>query len=112
MPVETSLAAYLKSPSLIASFVNAAVGAGWGEDAVRLKSQSPLADRAEALEEAERIADLRASPLAVDAARVVGIHTGLVGKTVSLDGGGVIVVGEDPDYGAGTTLLTVLRRLG
>lgn len=112
MPIETSLAAYLKSPNLVATFSNAAVQTSWGDDAVRLKAQSPLADRAEALQEAKRVADLRASPLAVDPALVSGIHTGLVGKTISLDGEDAIVVGEDPDYGAGTTTLTVLRRLG
>lgn len=119
MSVPLSRAQWLQQGRLLVRHELPAIAAAWGDRAVEIALDSPIADRVEAQAEAARVAAFRGVPLARDRAVIAGVHRGLRGRTVTLsadtlgygNGEDVFVLECRPDEANGLTTLTVLRRL-
>lgn len=115
--IDSGLADWLKSPSLMTSA--AAAGTAWGDRAVTIEQQSPIDLKAEAQTEAARIAAFMGGPLVKDRLLVKGRRRDLLHKVITATGtrlgytlaGFVAFVIGVAENGDGTTSLTVLRKL-
>lgn len=119
MSVDPSFAQWLKSASLTATASDAGVLAAWGDIAATSEIMTPLAELADAQDEAARQLAFLGGPLAIDRLQVDGLRADLIGLPLDLtadragyEGGlRVFVIGVEEMEGVARTNLTVLRRL-
>lgn len=119
MIVDPSIAQWLKSEALVASANDNLVQAAWGDLAATTEIMSPLAELADAQDEAARQLAFLGGPLAIDRLQVDGLRADLIGLPLDLtadragyEGGlRVFVIGVEELEGVDRTNLTVLRRL-
>lgn len=117
--VDPDFATWLQRDELSALSSSAATEAKWGALAADATISSPLADKADAADEAARQLEFLSGPLAIETLRVPGQRADLLGRVVSLvaskggyaNGPSVFVIGADETDAAGSTKLTVLRRM-
>ena len=116
--VATPLAEWLKAPELVETHDNAVVEAVWGGLSTDSHVSSSLALRSEVAVEAASQAVFFGQPVAVETVEVAGFQAKLVGTAqrifcdiVEYDQGPVVFVIGAEERQAGTTLITVLRRV-
>lgn len=117
--VDPDFAEWLGRAELTAIATVAGADATWGGLAIDTRISSPLALKTDAIVEAGRQSAFRPCPLAVDRLLVPGQRVDLLGRVVTLtaEGGGysapvdVFVLAVDEGDEAGSTRLTVLRRM-
>ena len=116
--VDTGLADYLKAESLFTTATP--VGVAWGDRGFAFEMNTPIDNRTEAITAAGRFAGFMGGPMAKEAVEVLGRRQDLLGKAVAVTGdrlgytsaGTTVFVIGVAETEIGSTILTVLRRLG
>ena len=110
---DSALSLWLQSPERLTQGSDLVWAARWLDLALTWTGSSSFATEAAAIAEATRQLDFVKGPLAQDVVTVVGIVTigVLRGRTVSVDGETMFLLGGSVDHTAGTSQLQVLRKL-
>ena len=119
MAIDPALASWLQSQFRVAGTTSDPVGVAWGDLAVTGDINTPLATKADALDEAGRQHNFLLKPMVTDSVEVPGLRIDLIGRPtiIQADDGGyaagqrVFVLAAEEQDETLTTILTVLRRL-
>lgn len=117
--VDPVYAQWLQSEALQALSESAPLRGRWGNDALTTKRMTTLATKADAMAEGARQLAFLGGPLVVDEHLLLGEWRDRIGQVITLtisqlgyDGGvAVFVIGAQDNRAAGTSTVTVLRRL-
>ena len=113
MLIDSAYALYLQSQERIAVITDAPLAARWGAIAASVSASSCLTVEADANAEAARQIAFIGGPIAEDVAMISKLVDGaaLRGRTITLDGQIVFVLGSGVDHASGVSTLNILRRL-
>lgn len=117
--VDPVFAQWLQSEGLWQVGEDAVLKARWGDKAQTTERMTTIAFKADAVAEAARQLAFLGGPLVTDEHLLVGAWAGYLGRVITLtidrlgyDAGlDVFVIGVEDDRAAGTSRVTVLRRL-
>mgnify|MGYP001446641322 CR=1 FL=1 len=117
--VDPLIAQWLQSPGLSAVEKDIAVEERWNDSALVTERSTTLALKEDAEVESARVIAFRGQPMVEDVAELKGEFVSAIGQVITIEGSDlgydagidVFVIGAIDNRAAGTSRVTVLRRL-